>query len=143
MKHIIAATILSLTMSVATVYAADEAAVTTSFAPAPTRVAQSVSRPALLPALYASYAALQAYDIYSTRQALAQGGREANALMQGVAGNTSAMMAVKAGAVAGAVVAAEHLWKTNKPAAIAVMIASNGVAAVVAAHNAHTLKGIR
>jgi hypothetical protein len=93
----------------------------------------------MLPALYASYTALQAYDIYSTRQALSRGAVEANPLMQGVAGNTGAMIAVKAAVAAGTIVAAERLWKTNKPAAIAIMVASNGVAAMVAARNARTL----
>jgi hypothetical protein len=97
----------------------------------------------VLPALYASYAALQAFDVYSTRQALARGAREANPLMQGVVGNTGAFMAVKAGVAAATIVAAERLWKGNKAAAIAVMVASNSVAAVVAARNARTLRQLR
>jgi hypothetical protein len=81
--------------------------------------------------------------VYSTRQALARGAREANPLMQGVVGNTSAFVALKVGVGAASIVAAERLWKTNKPAAIGVMIAGNSVAAIVAARNARTLGQLR
>ena len=100
-------------------------------------------RPALLPMLYVSYAALQAYDVYSTKQALARGAREANPLMQGVVGNTGAFVAMKAGVAVATIAAAEKLWKTNKPAAIGVMIAGNSVAAIVAARNSRTLGQLR
>jgi hypothetical protein len=100
-------------------------------------------RPALLPMLYVSYAALQAYDVYSTRQGLARGAREANPLMQGVVGNTGAFVAMKAGVAVATIAAAEKLWKTNKPAAIGVMIAGNSVAAIVAARNTRTLGQLR
>ena len=96
-------------------------------------------RPAVLPMLYASYAALQAYDAYSTRRGIALGARETNPLMQHVADNTEALVAVKVSVVVATILAAERLWKTNKPAAIAVMVASNSVAAIVAARNAYTL----
>ncbi len=102
-----------------------------------------LSRPALLPMLYVSYAALQAYDVYSTKQALARGAREANPLMQGVVGNTGAFVALKAGVAVATIAAAEKLWKTNKPAAIGVMIAGNSVAAIVAARNTRTLGQLR
>jgi hypothetical protein len=105
-----------------------------------TPFADAPSRPAALPALYVSYAALQVYDVYSTRQALTQGAREANPFMQGVVKNQSGFWALKASTTIAAVAAAERLWKTNKTAAIAVMVASNGVAAVVAARNARVLR---
>jgi len=139
-----AAALLALTLSAIPAFAADEAGAPA--APAvvvPARLSQSLARPAVLPALYASYAALQVYDVYSTRQALARGAREANPLMQGVVGNPGALWALKVGVTAGAVIAAERLWKTNKAAAIAVMVASNGVAALVAARNASTLRQLR
>jgi hypothetical protein len=107
------------------------------------RVTRSPSRPAVLPALYVSYAALQAFDVYSTKQALARGAREANPLMQGVVGNTGAWVAMKAGVGVATFMAAERLWKTNKVAAIAVMVASNSVSAIVAARNARTLRQLR
>ena len=102
-----------------------------------------LTRRKLLPALYVSYAALQAFDVWSTKQALSLGGREANPLMQGVVGNTGAMVAMKAAVAVGTIVAAERLWKTNKAAAIAVMVASNSVAAIVAARNARTIGQLR
>jgi hypothetical protein len=145
MTRTIAAAALTLTLFALPAYAEDEAAgsiVGPSFA-APAKVSEGLTRPATLTALYVSYGALQAYDVYSTRQALASGAREANPLMQGVAGNTSAMVAVKAGVGVATVAAAERLWKTNKPAAIGVMIAGNSVAAVVAARNARTLGQLR
>ena len=43
----------------------------------------------------------------------------------------------------GTIVAAERLWKTHKPAAIALMLASNSIAAIVAARNASTLRQLR
>jgi anaerobic C4-dicarboxylate transporter len=104
-----------------------------------------MSRPAALPALYVSYAVLQVFDVYSTRQALAQGAREANPLMAPVVRNQSAFLAVKTSAAVGTILAAEHLWKkkNNKKGAIAVLVASNAVAAVVAARNVSVLRSQR
>ena len=139
-----AAALLTTALSVAPAYAGDEAAApaaATTIVPA--QIGRAVTRPAILPALYASTVALQAYDVYSTKQALARGGRETNPLMQGVVGNSAAFIAVKAAVAAGTIVAAERLWKANKPAAIAVMVASNSVAAMVAARNARTLRQLK
>ena len=91
-----------------------------------------VSRPPALAVLYVSYAALQAYDVYSTTRALALGAREANPLMQSVVGNTPGYIAVKAVAGIATVIGAERLWRKNKAAAIAVMLAANSVSAVAA-----------
>jgi hypothetical protein len=141
-RMIAASAFLSLTLSALPAYAAGDT--TAAVTPAvPAKISQSLSRPAALPALYVSYAALQAFDVYSTRQALGRGAREANPLMEGVVGNTDAFVAVKAAVAVSTFVAAERLWKTNKTAAIAVMVASNGVAAVVAARNARTLRQLR
>ena len=144
-RTIAAAAVLSLTMFALPAYAEDDAAtpITVTGIASPVKVAQAISRPAALTALYASYSALQAYDVYSTRQALARGAREANPLMQGVVGNTGAFVAMKAGVAVATIAAAEKLWKTNKPAAIGVMIAGNSVAAFVAARNARTLAQLR
>ena len=106
-------------------------------------LAASDRRPAVLPMLYVSFAALQAYDGYSTRQALGHGGQETNASMQTVASHSGMLWAVKAGMATGAVLIAERMWKQNKVAAIAMMVAANGVAAIVAAHNASVLKQLR
>jgi hypothetical protein len=83
------------------------------------------------------------HEDYSTRQSLALGAREANPMMTGVVGNTGAFIAMKASVGVATIVAAERLWKTNKPAAIAVMVAGHGVAAMVAARNARTLGQLR
>ncbi len=145
-RTIAAAAVLSLTTSTVA-FADGEIATAAAAAPAivvPARVGRALSRPALLPALYASYAALQAYDVYSTRQALGRGAREANPLMQGVVGNPGAFVALKAGVAAGTILAAERLWKNDrKAAAIGVMVASNVVAGMVASKNARTLRQLR
>ena len=150
-RTLTAAVLLSLTLAVLPAAAADAAADPTAAAVAaapamvvPARISQALARPKLLPALYVSYAALQAFDVYSTKQALARGGRETNPLMQGVVGNTGSFMAVKAAVAVGTILAAERLWKKDKKvAAIAVMVASNSVAALVAARNARTLRQLR
>ena len=144
-RTVAAAAVLSLTLFAPPASAEDDAvtAITVTGRAAPVKVAQGISRPVVLTALYASYGALQAYDVYSTRQALARGAREANPLMQGVVGNTGAVVALKAGVTLATIAAAEKLWKTNKPAAIGVMIAGNSVAAMVAARNARTLGQLR
>jgi hypothetical protein len=93
-------------------------------------------RPAALVSLYAGLAALQAYDLYSTSAALKSGAREANPVMTGVVGNPVAFIAVKAGITGVSIFASERMWKQHHRAqAIAVMAVSNGLMAVVAAHN--------
>lgn len=99
-----------------------------------------VPRP-LMSILYGGYAALQAYDGYSTALALSRGAREGNPLMQGVVRDPTAFWALKASVTAGTIVAAERLWKNDrKGAALAVMIVSTSVVAVVAANNARMLR---
>jgi hypothetical protein len=156
-----AALIICLTMSVP-VRAADEArtndaAATTAtvnetLTPAPTLTIAAPSgrewlasrrRPAALPGLYASFAALQMFDVYSTQRAISAGANEVNPMMKNVVGNRAAFWTVKAAATVAPMLAAEKLWKRNKLAAIAVMAASNGVMAAVAAHNASVLKSQR
>jgi len=92
-------------------------------------------RPSLLPALYAANIALQALDAHSTLTALERGAREANPLMAGVVENRGALLAVKVGAAAGTIYFAEKLWRRNRVAAIALMVAVNGANAAIVAHN--------
>jgi len=136
--------ILALTGSAGPAYASEvpDGPATPIEPPAVVRPVDSPSRPAALPPLYVSYATLQAFDVYSTQQALARGAREANPLMQPVVGNPTAFWAVKATATIATIAAAEHLWrqKRNRKAAIAVLVASNAVAAVVAANNARAMR---
>jgi hypothetical protein len=119
-------------------------------APSPfaaTRAAEAdfstVRRPALLPALYAATVALQALDAHSTLKGLRSGAVEANPLMTGVAGNPTALLAVKASAAAGTIYFAEKLWKRNRVAAIVLMAAVNGVTAAVVAHNYRVASQLR
>ena len=139
-----AAVILTLAASALPAYADDAPAATSaSTITVSAGLPPSMARPKVLPALYASYAALQAYDVYSTKSALSRGGREVNPMMQGVVKHTSAFVAVKLTVAAASIIAAERMWKTNKVGAIAVMVASNSVAAIVAARNARTFRQLR
>jgi hypothetical protein len=157
----VASAILSLTIAAVPVRAADEArpadpaaaatteATATTPAPAPLRYRALTGpewmaahhRPTVLPGLYASFAALQMFDVYTTQKAIGRGASETNPMMKNVVGNRAAFWSVKAAATVGPMMAAERLWKHNKVAAIAVMAASNGIMAAVAAHNASVLNG--
>jgi hypothetical protein len=162
-RNAAAATIICLTMSVPALVRADEArpmeakataaaseigiqtATTPLTYPALSgrEWAAGHRRPAALPGLYASFAALQLFDAYSTQRAISGGATEANPVMKNVVGNRAAFWSVKVAATVAPMMAAERLWKRNKVAAIAVMAASNGVMAAVAAHNASVLKSQR
>ncbi len=95
-------------------------------------------RPAMLPALYGTYAALQTLDIYSTRRALAAGAAEANPLLR--SGSTARTMAIKGAAGAATVFFAERAWKKNRAGAIVLMAILNGTTAAIVAHNAHNAR---
>jgi len=90
---------------------------------------------ALLTSLYASTAIMQALDVHSSLTAFKAGAVEANPLMQGVTGNRAAFIAVKAGVAASSIMAARHLAKRNKIAAIATLVAVNSAYAYVVNHN--------
>jgi hypothetical protein len=147
-----AAAILALAFSAQPADAGDDATIAPSidwsetFRPSPivwentTWGDDKISRPPALTVLYVSYAALQAYDVYSTTRALERGAREANPLMQSVVASTPGFIAVKAAAGIATVVGTERLWRKHKAAALAVMFAANSVSAVVAARNAATLR---
>ena len=90
-------------------------------------------RPVILPVLYGSYGLLQAMDIVSTKKAIAAGAQEANPLAKG--GNLGSTIAIKAGTGAVTFFAAEKLWKKSRVGAIALMVAANGLSAVVVSHN--------
>ena len=157
-NRIAAAAIITSCLSALPVYAADDAARAANAtasnsaaasdeaaAPAPLQALPLIhyvapKRPTLLPALYAGYAALQGYDLYSTTKALKNGAREANPFMQNVVANPAMFWTVKALTTVGPMMAAESMWKRNKIGAIVMMAASNGVMAAVAAHNASVLR---
>ena len=92
-------------------------------------------RPGSLVPLYVSFATLQALDVHSTRRALSRGAEESNPLMKGVAGNSGALLAVKAGGAVGVIFAAEKIWKKNKAAAVAFMVIANVGMVLVVQHN--------
>lgn len=100
-------------------------------------------RPSLLPALYAANIALQALDAHSTMTAIGAGAREANPVMQGVVGNRTALLAVKAGAAAGTIYFAEKLWRRNPVGAVVMMAVVNGVSAAIVAHNYQVAREMR
>src|SRR5262249_3691476 len=79
---------------------------------------EAMRRPASLPVLYASFAALQAFDFVSTRQALARGGAEANPAMKGIVKNAAAFAAVKAATTLGPMLIAQRMWRTNRVGAV-------------------------
>ena len=101
-------------------------------------------RPSILPALYVGSALLQGYDAYSTMKALKLGAVEANPLMKSATGNPMLFIGIKAAVATTSIMAAEKMWKNhNRLGAIVVMVASNGLMAVVAAHNASVINGLR
>lgn len=91
--------------------------------------------PALRRSLYVSFGALQVLDAVSTRQALKAGGREANPAMTGIAGNTAALFAVKAGTAAATTYFASRLAKKHPRRATILMTVLNTAYAAIVAHN--------
>lgn len=98
-----------------------------------------VTRPRMLHALYGSLSALQAYDVYSTRQGLAHGAREANPSMKSIVGNPLAFIAVKSAATVVPMLIADRMWRKHRAGAILTMVVANSVMAAVAANNARVL----
>ena len=132
----------ALVIAPATVAAA--ASSTAANADLATRSNWKYGRPSMLPALYATSAALQGYDAYSTLTALKSGGREANPLMKGITKSPAAFVAMKAGVTMASIMASEQLWKNNhRMGAIGLMVASNLMMGVVAKHNAQVLSNLK
>ena len=65
-RSLAAALLLTATAAAMPAYAEDTIVITGRPVPAAAKGRESVSRPGLLTGLYASYAGLQAYDVYST-----------------------------------------------------------------------------
>ena len=93
--------------------------------------------------LYVSFAALQVMDAVSTRRALANGAREANPLMAGLARNSGAMFAVKAGTAAATTFFAERLARKHPRRATILMAVLNTAYAAVVAHNYRVARNSR
>jgi uncharacterized protein DUF5658 len=102
--------------------------------------APSVSRPTALVPLYASFVALQGFDILSTSKAVSVGAQEANPVMKPVAGKSMASLAVKAAATAGSIYFTERAWKQNRKGAVILMTALNVATAAIVAHNTQVAK---
>ena len=157
MGRLVATSLLGLMLTASSVFAAEEepTALTRAVASAAVSLAQAADtastislpefkaphRPKLLPSLYAALAFLEGYDAYSTLAALKSDATEANRFMRGITSSPPAFVAVKAGATAASIMGAERLWKDNhRTAAVMIMVASNGLMAVVAAHNSAVLR---
>lgn len=89
----------------------------------------------LLSSLYVSTAAMQALDVHSTLKALGRGGVEQNPLVAPATRNTAAFVALKAGVAFSTVMAARHMSKRNKVAAVVTLVAVNSAYAMVIQHN--------
>ena len=134
----------SLNISGAAVAAAANSAAPAASPELATRNMFTYRRPSMLPALYATSAALQGYDTFSTLNALKSGAREANPLMKSVVKSPTAFVAMKAGVTAGSIMAAEQLWKNHhRMGAIGMMVASNVMMGIVAAHNSRVLSQLK
>jgi hypothetical protein len=110
----------------------------------PTQKAAAPTRGRVLPILYVNYAALQAYDGYSTIHGVRRGAREANPMMSTLAGRPAAVWAVKGGVTAASIFLAERMWKENRRGlAITTVIISSALMGAVAAHNSAVLRAQR
>lgn len=152
LHKIVGGLVLVVLTSAATAMAADEATLGVSVVAAKRAVEQSgglrapllevpkARRGNLLPSLYISFAGLNAYDAYATLTGVSRGATEQNVMMRGAVRSPAAVWAIKGGVTAGAILASERLWPSGHRAqAIGMMIASNVVMTVVAAHNQRVL----
>ena len=85
--------------------------------------------------LIVSFAALQVMDAMSTRKALDGGATEANPMMSGIAKNSAALYAVKAGTAAATAFFAERLARKHPRRATILMAVLNTAYVAVVAHN--------
>lgn len=93
------------------------------------------NRPAVLPVLYATLGAVNAWDMYSTSAALKAGAVEGNPVVAPVASSTGGMLGLKLATAGTTIFFAERLWRKNRVAAIVMMAAINGATAAVAVRN--------
>ncbi|HEY0873314.1 MAG TPA: DUF5658 family protein [Vicinamibacterales bacterium] len=85
--------------------------------------------------MYVSFAALQIMDGISTRKALSGNATEANPMMSGIAKNSAALFAVKAGTAAATTFFAEKIARKNPKAATIMMAVLNTAYVAIVAHN--------
>jgi hypothetical protein len=128
-------TIVILTATVAVAGEIEESTVAYAAAMAPISDGPAMKRPAALPALYVTLAAMQAWDVYSTSAALKAGARESNPVAAPFAGNPGSMITLKLMSTASTIFFTERMWRTNRVKAIIVMAAINGATAAISRHN--------
>ena len=134
----------ALTISPATIAAAANNGAPAANTDLATRSSFNYRRPSVLPALYATSAALQGYDAASTLRALQNGAHEANPMMKSVVKSPAAFVAMKAGVTAASIMSAEQLWKSNhRMGAVGMMVATNVLMGMVAAHNSRVLSQLQ
>jgi len=138
---------VSLSLSgVATAAAADKEALNVTDAGgvivpmAPMPDLPKAERPAMLPALYVTLGAMQAWDAYSTRSAINAGAREANPTAAAFTTHAGSMLGLKAATTAGTIFFAERMWRKNKVGAVIMLVAINGATAAVSMHNMRNAK---
>ena len=102
-----------------------------------------VKRPAILPALYASLGALQAWDVYTTSRAVRSGAREVNPVIAPLTGHLARTIALKAATTAGTVLFVERLWRQSRVAAVVVLAVTNGATMAVAMNNLRNVRRSR
>lgn len=90
-------------------------------------------RPPLMIPLYATQLALQGADLHSTMMAIDAGHRENNPMLRHL--TIGQMAGVKIAASSAMIVASEILWRRNRVAAVATMVAANAAMSIVAARN--------
>ena len=93
-----------------------------------------LKRPVLLPALYVTLGAMQAWDLHSTSAAIRAGAHEANPVAA-LATSNGSLLGLKVATTASTIFFAERVWKKNRVAAVVMMTAINGATAAVAMHN--------
>lgn len=94
-------------------------------------------RPSALVPLYMLQGVLQGVDAFTTIRGMKQGQAEQNPIFRGH--NAGVMLTTKLIATTSSIFMAEKMWKKNKAAAIAIMVASNLVTSAVVANNYRTL----
>lgn len=89
----------------------------------------------VLRGLYGSFAMLQVLDVVSTRRVLEQGGHEVNPLVKPFAGNTAALVTMKAAGTAATIVLTNRLARKNRIGAIVTAAALNSLYVAVVSNN--------
>jgi hypothetical protein len=101
----------------------------------PIATSQPPSRSGALIPLYVAFAGLNALDVDSTYRALGGTGEEANPVTARLVHSPAALIAVKAGTTAAAIVATERLRRNRPKTAMLLMIGLNSAMAAIVAHN--------